>query len=632
MAATLAVQLFRVYNVPYIFAVLAGVVAAVLASMLTEVLVIRRFGKAPRLILTVATIGVAQILSIIELLPNLLNRGIDRDRFRPGFESPVGLDFEFGHVRFTGDHLIVLVAAPLILIGLALFFRYTRYGVAARAAAENEERARLLGCRVKRVSLVVWGVAGVLSALTAILRAPILGFQLGAIQGPGLLLRALAAAVLARMESLPATVAAAVLLTMGEQTIFFSFGRTGPAEGFVLGVIVVGLILQRKRLGRVDPGSSSWRAVQEVRPVPQELLHLPEVRWGRRGLRGLALAVLISFPFFLSPSQTNLAAVILIYGMVGISLVALTGWSGNVSLGQWAIVGVGALVTAKLATQDTPMDFFIILFVASLCGAAVSLLIGLPALRIRGLFLGVTTLAFALVAFSWFFQWSILATSAAILRPALFGLWDTTAERDFYFVSLAGLLFALAVARNLRRSRWGRNLIAIRDNEIHAQAFGMRLVTSKLGAFAVSGFLAALAGGLYAYNQQALRYDRFLPETSLLMFSMVVIGGMGSLSGALIGAIYVRGTQFFLPADFQLFATGFGLLLLLLIFPGGLGQIFYSLRDRGLRWVARRRELVVPSLVADRRIEVDLRATAELEPAVREGELVRAGERDKGGP
>ncbi len=599
VAATGANELVAIYHWPYAIAVPLGIATGVGLSVFTEWAVIRRFAKAPRLILTVATIGVAQLLSVLEILPATFRRNIDT---RAGvFRSPFTAHFQFGGARFSADEMIVLVLAPVILIGLAVFFTRTRYGVAARAVADNEERARLLGCRVKRVSLVVWGLAGLLSALTAILRAPILGFQMGTVQGPDLLLRALAAAVLARMESLPATVAAAVLITMGEQTIFFAFGATGLTDAFLLGVVVVGLLAQRKRFSRVDPGSSSWRAVQEVRPVPRELARLSEVRWGQWGGRVALAAIVIAFPFVFNSSRTNLAAVVLIYAMVGISLVILTGWSGNISLGQWAIVGLGALLAQRLAAAASPLDFFIILIVAGLSGAALSLLIGLPALRIRGLFLGVTTLAFAIAAKSWIFQWKILTTDQSIVRPHLFGLIDTTSERSFYFVCVFGLLFALSAARNLRRSRWGRNLIAMRDNETQAQSLGMRLTASRLGAFAISGFIAALAGALYAYNEQSIDYTRFDPRISLVMFSMVVIGGMGSLAGPILGAVYVLGIQYFLPVSLQLFGTGFGLLVLLLVFPGGLGQIFYMLRDRYLVWVAERRDLIVPSLIADRR-------------------------------
>ena len=600
VAATLANELTILYRVPYFVSLLTGIVAGVGLSLFTEWALVRRFARAPRLILTVATIGIAQLLSVLELLPLTLNRNLAQGQETGTFKSPFTGGFTFGSVRFTADHMIVLVAVPLILVGLVYFFSRTRYGVASRATAENAERARLLGCRVKRVSMIVWGLAGLLSALTATLRAPILGFQLGALQGPDLLLRALAAAVLARMESLPATVAAAVLITMGEQTVFFAFGATGLTDAFLLGVVVLGLLVQRKRFTRVDPGSSSWRSVQEVRPVPRELARLVEIQWARWGSRTALLAVVAVLPFVLSSAYTNLSSVILIYAMVGISLVILTGWSGNISLGQWAIVGVGALVTQKLAAGAAPPDFFIILVVAGLSGAAVSLLIGLPALRIRGLFLGVTTLAFAIAATNWIFQWDILTTDQPIVRPFLFGVIDTTGERVFFYLCFAGLALALYMARNLRRSRWGRNLIAMRDNETQAQSFGMRLTASRLGAFAISGFIAALAGALYAYNAQSIDYNRFVPITSLVMFSMVVLGGMGSLAGPILGAIYVRGIQYFLPTELQLFATGFGLLLVLLVFPGGLGQIFYGLRDRYLRWVAEKRDIVVPSLFADK--------------------------------
>lgn len=613
-AATLTSELYQVLQWSYFAAVASGLVAAVLVSMLVEFGVIRRFQRSPRLILTVATIGVAQILGAVELAIPYLNRNLESRGFQTTLTSPLSGSFEFGLVRFKGDHLVVMVVAPLVLLGLALFFRYSRYGVAARAAAENDERARLLGIKVKRISLVVWAVAGLLSALTAILRAPILGFQFGAIAGQGLLLRALAAGVIGRMENLPVTAAAAILMTMAEQAIFFSFGRAGPAYGFFLAVIVVALILQHKRLARSDPQSSSWRVVQEIRRVPVELRNLPEVVWVKAAVFFLAFGALALLAFILPPSRMNLVSVIMIYAIVGISLVVLTGWGGNVSLGQWAFVGVGGLVAGKLATA-VPLNFLATVVIASLSGAAVALVIGLPALRIRGFFLGATTLGFAVTAPEWFFQWDFLSTlGLAIPRPSLI-----SSERAYYFVCLGGLLFALVAARNVRRTRLGRVLIAVRDNEIQGQAFGVRLTRSKLTGFALSGFLAAFAGSLYAYHQGFLDATRFRAEDSLLMFSMVVIGGMGSIAGAFLGAIYVRGTQYFLPNEFQLFVTGFGVMLLLLVFPGGLGQLMFNLRDRYLRWVAAKRRLLVPSLVADRRVE---------EMATPEGPAPKSGGRE----
>ena len=599
-AATLAGWLVQRFGWPFYPAVLVGLVAAVASSALVEWAVIRRFIKAPRLILTVATIGVAQILGAIELVIAASNEG---EELQTGFSTPLSFRFEFGRVIFTGDHLLVLVVTPLAIAALAWFLKGTGYGLAARAAAEDSDRARLLGVRVKRVSMLVWCIAGLLSALTAVLQAPITGFQFGVLSGFSLLLRALAAAVIGRMENLPVTFGAAVLLTMAQQVLFFGTSRSGPDTGLLLLVVIVALLVQRRRIGRLEGGTSSWQAVQEVRPVPTELRSLPEVRLVKYALGAAALAVLCVFPLVLSASRTSLVSVIMIYAIVGISLVILTGWSGNLSLGHWALVGLGALVAQRMATQALPQDFFVIVLVSGLAGAAAAVVIGLPALRIQGLFLGVTTLAFALAAGSWFFTFDIFTADSAVRRPLMLGIWDISAERDFYFVILAFLLAALVVGRNLRGARLGRVLIATRDNPRAAQALGVSAVRTKLVAFAASGFMAAVAGALYTYHQQALRADRFPAEVSLLIFSMVVIGGMGSLSGALLGAMYVRGTQYFLPAQFQLMVTGVGVLLLLWLFPGGLGQIFYALRDRYLRFVADRRQLLVPSLVADRRVE-----------------------------
>ena len=465
----------------------------------------------------------------------------------------------------------------------------------------------------KRVSLLVWAIAGGLSAVTAVLEAPVKGFQFGALAGFTLLVRALAAAAIGRFESLPVTFGAAMLITTAQQMLFFATGNSGVTDGMLLFVVVAALLVQRRRIGRLEGGSSSWQAVAEVRPVPVELRDLPEVRLARYGLAALGVATVVLLPFVLTAGRTSLASVIMLYAIVGVSLVILTGWAGNVSLGQWALVGVGGLVAQRLAGATNPIDFFLILLIAGLVGGVTAVAIGLPALRIRGLFLGVTTLAFAVAAGQWIFAFKIFAPrQPSIPRPFLFGQIDLADERKFYFVCFAFLVLALLAGRNLRRSRAGRVLIAVRDNERQAQSIGVSVTRAKLSAFAASGFLAGLAGGLYAYHQQTLRADRFPPEISLLMFSMVVIGGMGSLNGAVLGAIYIRGTQYFLPARFQLLVTGIGLLALLLFFPGGLGQLFYNLRDGYLRRVAARRNLIVPSLLADRRQEDAVIPSGEL--------------------
>ena len=281
---------------------------------------------------------------------------------------------------------------------------------------------------------------------------------------------------------------------------------------------------------------------------------------------------------------------ILIYSMVGVSLVVLTGWSGNVSLGQWAIVGVGALVTAKLATQDPPLDFFIILVIAGLCGAAVSLVIGLPALRIRGLFLGATTLAFALAAYNWIFQWEILPTDDPILRPYIFGVFDTTSEKAFYYVSFAGVALRPVDRDATFAGRDGDATSSpIRDNEAQAAALGMRLTTLRFGAFAISGsWRRSPARSTRTTSRRSVRTGSIRGRrSSCSRWSSSAAWGRSPERCSGLCTCGASSTSCLLSSSSS--RRGSACLILLLVFPGGLGQIFYSMRDRFLREIAARK-------------------------------------------
>jgi len=177
---------------------------------------------------------------------------------------------------------------------------------------------------------------------------------------------------------------------------------------------------------------------------------------------------------------------------------------------------------------------------------------------------------------------------------------------------LAGLAIALMAAHNLRRSRTGRAMIAVRDNALAAESVSINSTRLNLTAFVIAGALAGFAGSLYAIHQRGVLSGSFNAQVSVQLFSMVVIGGLGSLPGAIFGAAYVQGAQYFLPSGWKLIASGAGILLLLMFLPEGLGGLLYSIRDGVLRRIARRRNLVVPSLLADVRVEtsgedVDLR-------------------------
>lgn len=616
VAAVLGVSLLATKGWPFFGALGAGLAAALVLGAIVEFLFIRRFSKAPRLILTVASIGIAQLLQGVQLaLPSAF--GLD---FAPqDFPTPFDFKFEWHPVVFRGNHLLAIIVVPLVVVGLGTFFRYTRIGIAVRGAAESSDRAWMLGIPVSRINTVVWMLAAGLSGLAALLRAPIVGISIGTVLGPSLLLRALAAAVIGRMENLTVTFFAAVGLGMVEQAVFWSTSRTLITDAVLFGVIIVGLLFQRRgAVSRVgDESASTWTASREVRPIPPELRSLPEVVWGRAGLAALVGAALVVVPLVVDPSRVNLMGVGVAYALVGVSLLVLTGWAGQISLGQMAFFGFGMATAGTLVSRG--VDFLASIAAGALVGAAVAVVIGLPALRIRGPFLAVATLGFALASSSYFlneefFGW--LVPTRRLDRPVLFGKFDLESERVFFFFMLALLAIAVRAVSSLRRSRAGRALVAARDNPRSAQAYGINVTSIRLFGFALSGFLAALAGGAFMFHQHRFANAVLRPEFNIRIFSMAVIGGLGSIPGILLAAAYFATLEFFVASQrAQLFTSGAGLLIILLVFPGGLGQILYDVRDAILRRVARRRAIVVPSLVADVRAEAEATPFEAIAPA-----------------
>jgi ABC-type branched-subunit amino acid transport system permease subunit len=237
----------------------------------------------------------------------------------------------------------------------------------------------------------------------------------------------------------------------------------------------------------------------------------------------------------------------------------------------------------------------VILPLAGLAGSAIAVVVGLPALRIRGLYLAVTTLGLALLM-----QVSVLGTpcprlpltnwhvctglpdpaSTLVHRPSLFGI-DLGPQRTMYYFVLAVLALTLLVVRAWRDRGIARDLLAVRDNETTAAAMGIRVMRTKVMAFALSGFIAGLAGVCFALVTQRFQASTFDPAQSILIVTMVIIGGLGSIEGAVLGALYLIG----IPAAFgsgttvQFITSGVGLTLFILFLPGGLADVLHRVGD-----------------------------------------------------
>jgi branched-chain amino acid transport system permease protein len=599
--ATLAVLLMiSTVALNWWVALVAGLAVALLVGAAVELLLVRRFANSPRLILSVATIGIAQVLAAGALL-------LPRYFTLTGAAIPAPFDVHvtISPIVFGGTDIVALAIVPVVLVALALFLRRSDIGIAIRAGAERADRAASLGVPVRRLHTVVWVLATVLAFLAVFLRAGIVGLPIGQVLGPAILLRALAAAVIGRMERLPTVVGAAVMLGIVEQAVVWHWHETAYVDPVLFVVVVLGLLVTGGTArGRVREGEvSSWQAAREVRPIPRVLRRLPEVRIAHAVLGVTVAAVLLGVPVMLPASKLNLAAAIIIFAIIGCSLVVLTGWAGQVSLGQVAFVGIGAAVSGAV-TARLGWDLSFGLLLAGAVGAVLAVLIGLPALRRRGLTLAVTSLAFALMTSDWLLNRSFFGSGNTIdwlpplriARPPLFGVIAVDTDTRFYYLCLAGLALAVVTAYGVRRSRTGRAIVAARENERAAESYGVSTRRLMLFALAFSGFLAAFAGALFVYQQSGLDLGPYQPQASLEVFAMAVIGGLGSIPGALIGATYLFGTQYFLPPEWQILATGVGLLAVLLVLPGGLGGALADVRDIVLRRVAGRRGLDVGSL------------------------------------
>ena len=285
-----------------------------------------------------------------------------------------------------------------------LLLRFTNLGIAIRASAERADRASLLGVPVKRLQTVVWALAALLSFIGVFLQAGILGLPVIQTLNLTVLLTSLAALDARQPDRPPGHRRRRRWRSACSSTASPGSTRETPrwSTSILAAVIVVCLLVRKLGTTRADQDDvSSWQAADEVRPVPHELRHLPEVRVARWGGGLVVAAGLLALPYLLGPGDKEKATALVVFGIITISIVVLTGWAGQVSLGQMSFVAFGA-ATGAYATQHWHLDLSLALLIAGLVGAVVALVVGLPALRLRGLFLAVTTLAFAMATYAYF--------------------------------------------------------------------------------------------------------------------------------------------------------------------------------------------------------------------------------------
>ncbi|WP_405890886.1 ATP-binding cassette domain-containing protein [Streptomyces sp. NBC_00133] len=425
------------------------------------------------------------------------------------------------------DPWLQLAAVLLLAALVTAVTRWTRFGRELRAVVDNRTLAALGGIDADRVSAVGWAFGSFTAGFTGVLLAPYV--RLDPYGLPLLVVEVIAVAVLARMKSLTVAVVSALAIGVAqaqmtrlhpsgwEESLLQAVG----ANLFVVALLIAALVLP----GVGAQGTVARAAAPAVR--------VPGVVW-------LVAAILFLLPLGLAGSDLHTSIQVPALAVILLSLVVVTGRGGQISLGQAAYAGLGALFTALLAAGRFPalpaMPELLALAVAVLLVAPLGLLTGWPAIGRHGLALALATLAVGVGVSRFVFAQPYATAGLSLSRPA--GL---SSDRAYYVVELVVLAGALLAVAALRRGRTGRALAALRDHEPGASAAGVRVASLKLLAFVLGAALAALGGGLLGMGLRAFDPAAYDPIRGLLWFAAVVVLGADNLVGPLVAAALLVG-------------------------------------------------------------------------------------------
>lgn len=529
VSAVTFMDTYTLHGWGFVPSAVVSVAAAAFVGLLVELLVMYPLRNAALLVRMIATLGVFAVVQ--EGVPIVY--GTDFQYVVARSFYPNGQLTLFADVSISYDRLVILGVTVMLAVVLGLAMRFTKFGLATTASAENRLVAATMGVDPRLIATANWVIGAILAGVAGILLVPIVGFVTSA---PFLLLviPALAAAMFGRFSSYTWAVVGACLIGVGQsllvqyqQTIFPTNVASGWPDALPLILIVV-LLMRR--------GSPFPRRGEIIARLP---------RIGRQTmppLVALIVAVVLGGATLFAGGQLA-SAVTTTFGvtLVGMSLVLLTGLAGQISLGQMSIAGVGALVAARMS-HDLSAPFPLAVVVAVLAGAAVGFLFAIPSSRTRGPTLAVATLGVGVAI-----QYVILANGffsvglggTPIHTPTLFGLSiDGVGHPARYAAMCVVVVVAMGyLLSNLRSGSTGRRLMAMRNSERAAISLGVSLPRLKAAVFVVSAAMAALGGVLIAFQNDTVTYDQFGSLQSLNIVVFTLIGGVGYILGPFFGAL-----------------------------------------------------------------------------------------------
>jgi ABC-type branched-subunit amino acid transport system ATPase component/branched-subunit amino acid ABC-type transport system permease component len=568
-------------------AFVASVLIVGLLGVLTHLLIMRQLRSASTLAKIVATLGLLAVLQGAAAL----RYGANLTEV-PGFlpSGPV----QIAGVRVGEDRLWLLGIAVVLTAILFVVGRYTNLGRALTAVAERPRAAAALGWSPDLLASVCWGTGAALAGAAGILIAPLLGLEGSSMTL--LVIVALAAGILGGFSSYPLTLLGGLAIGIAQSEITAHVSLQGAADSVPFLAVILVLLVRGKALPTrahvVErlPGLGTGKVRYEV-VVPVVVLF------------GVLIATVFGADLIAALTVQMVAAIILL------SLVVLTGYAGQLSLAQFALAGIGAYIAGRLAATQG-WDLFPATIVGVLGATLVGTAFALPALRTRGVTLAVVTLGLGIAVQSMLFENQDLTggiNGTNVGEAHILGInIDATAHPERYGIFCLVILALTAfLVANVRRSRAGRRLVAIRTNERAAASLGVSVTGSKLFAFGLSAGIAALGGILLAFQTQSIIYAySFAPLASINALGGAVIGGVGYVAGPLVGGGFVPGSlgSFALDkignlGDWLTVIGGVSVILTLLSYPDGVvGDIVRLLQRPAERRRERRGERIPSDL------------------------------------
>jgi ABC-type branched-subunit amino acid transport system ATPase component/ABC-type branched-subunit amino acid transport system permease subunit len=563
----------------FLAAALIAVLLSALLGLVLYVSVFRPLRNAPPVGRVVASLGV-QIAIVLLIVKQVGTTLIPIDKIFPDSK------FKIGRAVVHSDRMWFALAIIVIALLLGALFRFTRFGLATRAAAESEKGAVVSRISANKIAAINWMLSSAVAGLAGILIAPLVSVV--PIAYSLFIVPALAAAVLSRFELLVPAVVGGFVIGMLESEVKFLpgtwswFPSKGAPEMVSLILILVILVLRGQPLPA--RGSLLKRTLGRA-PRPRNLLVTTMVAFAIGSAMLLLLQGAWRPAFILS----------LVLGTLSLSLVVVTGYAGQISLAQLTLAGSAAYTLSFLSKSwHVPFPFAPLL--AALFATVIGVIVGIPALRVRGLSVAVVTLALAVALDAiWFRNTDLVGNSGGVeIAPAKlfghdlsFGTFKGASHLSFGFFALVVLtLVALGVAM-LRRSNLGSAMVAVRANERSAAAAGVNVVRVKLFAFAIGAFIAGIGGSMMSYRYGTISYEQFTPLVGLGLFATAYLAGVTSVSGGiaagmigLAGLIYEVSNRWFHLGTYYQLVTGLLLIVSVIHNPEGLMGPNHRFADR----------------------------------------------------